>query len=130
MTDLRRVSAIMKDKDEAFFRELGARVAQARKDKRLTQVVLAERLGIAQQTLAHYEGGRLRIAASMLPALAEILDLSIDELLTGQASALHPGKRGPTPRLQQQLEAIARLPRAKQRVVAELLDAMLAQQSL
>jgi transcriptional regulator with XRE-family HTH domain len=128
MADLTRVSAAMKTKDDAFFQALGARVAQARKERGLTQVVLAERLGVAQQTLAHYEVGRVRVAADQLPVLADILDVSIDELLTGQATGRRPGKRGPASRLQQQIEAIAQLPRARQRVVSEVLDAMLAQQ--
>ena len=128
MADLRRVSAAMKDKDATFFRALGARIAQARKEKGLTQAVVAERLAVPQQTYAHYEVGRVRIAASMLPELADMFELTVDELLTGEASIRRPGKRGPTSRLQQQIEAVAQLPKAKQRVVAELLDAMLAQQ--
>lgn len=127
MADLNRISAAMKTKDDAFFQALGARVAQARKQAGLTQVQLAERLGVAQQTLAHYEVGRARIAADLLPILGDILDVSIDELLTGQTSPRRPGKRGPASRLQQQIEALAQLPKAKQRVVCEVLDAMLAQ---
>ena len=38
-----------------------------------------------------------------------------------------PGKRGPAPKFQKQLERIAQLPRAKQRVVIEMLDGVLAQ---
>jgi transcriptional regulator with XRE-family HTH domain len=127
MADLNRISAAMKTKDDAFFQALGARVAQARKQAGLTQVQLSERLGVAQQTLAHYEVGRARIAADLLPILGDILDVSIDELLTGQTSPRRPGKRGPASRLQQQIEALAQLPKAKQRVVCEVLDAMLAQ---
>ncbi len=41
-----------------------------------TQQQLADALGVAQQTLAHYEGGRSR-----LPALAQLLTLSFDELM-------------------------------------------------
>lgn len=117
----------MNSKDESFFKVLGARIAQARKDRDLTQVQLAEQLGIAQQTLAHYEVGRARIAASLLPALAAILDVSVDEMLIGQPAMRAPGKRGPASRLQQQLDAIAQLPKSRQRVVSEVLDAMLAQ---
>ncbi|MFN9107756.1 MAG: helix-turn-helix transcriptional regulator, partial [Betaproteobacteria bacterium] len=47
--------AAVNTKDESFFKELGARLAQARKKRGLTQVQLAATLGIAQQTLAHYE---------------------------------------------------------------------------
>ena len=50
----------MNTRDEQFFKELGARIAQARKDHGLTQQALAEQLGVAQQTLAHYEVGRAR----------------------------------------------------------------------
>lgn len=127
MADLRRVSAVMKDKDASFFKALGARIAQARKDKGLTQAVLAERLGVPQQTYAHYEVGRARIPASMLPELADMFDLSVDELLTGEPLERRLGKRGPASRLQQQVDAISQLPKAKQRFVVEMLDTVLAQ---
>ena len=123
-----RVLAAMNTKDEDFFKALGARIAQARKDRGLTQQQLADQLGVAQQTLAHYEVGRVRIAASMLPVLAEILEMSLEEILTGQPSARPAGKRGPASRLQQQLDAIGQLPKAKQKFVVEMLDTVLAQQ--
>lgn len=129
MAATERVLAVMSIKDEAFFKELGARVTQARKAQGLTQQQLADRLGIAQQTLAHYEVGRVRIAASMLPVLAEILDVAIDELLMGHPSTRAPGRRGPASRLQQQVDAISQLPRAQQRFVVQMLDTVLAQQS-
>ncbi|MDX1487525.1 MAG: helix-turn-helix transcriptional regulator [Acidiferrobacterales bacterium] len=56
--------------DKRFYQALGKRIAERRKAQGLTQVELAERLGISQQTLAHYEVGRLRVAVAMLPALA------------------------------------------------------------
>ena len=37
------------------------------------------------------------------------------------------GKRGPAPKIQQQLERVAALPKAEQRVIARVLDSMLAQ---
>ena len=89
--------------------------------------VFAERLGVSQQTLAHYEVGRVGVGAAMLPVLADILDVSIDELLVGQPTIRAPGKRGPASRLQQQVDAIAQLPKAQQRAVSEVLSAMLAQ---
>ena len=116
----------MATKDSAFFKALGERIAAARKERGLTQQQLADQLGIAQQTFAHYEGARARIAADLLPPLAELLDLSLDELLMGQPTVRLPGKRGPASRLEQQLDAIARLPKAKQKVVAEVIDSVIA----
>jgi transcriptional regulator with XRE-family HTH domain len=56
---------------------------------------------IAQQTYANYEVARDRPAVSMLPTLAQLFGVSVDELF-----GLHKngaGKRGPTPLLQKQL---------------------------
>ncbi len=127
MAIITTTSAIVNIKDERFFKELGARIAQARKDQALTQQQLAEQLGIAQQTLAHYEVGRLRVPASMLPVLAQVLRLTAEALL-GQSTA-QAGRRGPAPRLQQQIERISQLPKSKQRFVSEMLDTVLAQAS-
>ena len=116
-------------KDESFFKELGQRIALARKEHNITQVQLAATLGIAQQTLAHYEGGRLRLPASLLPALSQELQTPVDVLLGQPASAKAPAKRGPTPRLQQRLERLAQLPLPQQRLVMNMLDAALGQPS-
>ena len=117
----------MNSQDESFFKELGTRIAHARKDQGMTQVQLAERLGIAQQTLAHYEVGRVRMAASLLPTIADILDRSLDELLLGEPVMRKASKRGPASRLQQQIDAVAQLPKAEQRFVSKMLDNLLAQ---
>ncbi len=129
--------ATMNTRDEQFFKELGTRIAQARKDHGLTQNELAEQLGVAQQTLAHYEVGRARMPASMLPIVAKLLTLSLDELM-GQpvpraaratAGKSGSGKRGPASRLEQQIQAVAQLPKTKQQFVSQMLDTVLAQVS-
>ncbi|AWH87800.1 helix-turn-helix domain-containing protein [Limnobaculum parvum] len=120
-TSTTRILQAMNTKDEQFFKALGSRIAQARKEKQLTQTQLAEKLGIAQQTMAHYEGAKLKVSVSLLPLLAEILNLSIDELL-GLPSTHQTAKRGPASRLEQQIDVIAQLPRAKQKLVSEILD--------
>jgi transcriptional regulator with XRE-family HTH domain len=116
----------MNAKDEQFFRDLGERIANARKAHDLTQQQLADALGIAQQTLAHYEGGRSRPPISMLPELSQLLMLSFDELM-GKSVARRGSKRGPMSRLQQQIAAIEQLPKTKQQFVSQMLDTILAQ---
>lgn len=119
------IRTTVNSKDEHFFKALGARVAQARKARNLTQLQLCEQLGIPQQTLANYEGGHVRFPASMLPSLAQILGLSLDELLGQEPKK---GKRGPAPRLQQQIDRISQLPKAKQHVVMEMLEMVITSQ--
>lgn len=116
--------------ERAFFVELGSRIAAQRKDQGITQVQLAEILGISQQAMNSFEKGRRRVPVSTLPAIARALGSSLDALISNpQARAPHaaPKKRGPAPKIQQQLERVSALPKAKQRVIAQVLDSMLAQ---
>ncbi|MEM5425738.1 helix-turn-helix domain-containing protein [Paraburkholderia ferrariae] len=113
-------------KDELFFRKLGERIANARRAHGMTQQQLAEALGIAQQTMAHYEGGRSRVPASMLPTLADLLMFTFDELL-GSPAASPRTKRSSMSRLQRQIAAIEQLPKPKQQFVSQMLDTVLAQ---
>lgn len=112
-----------------FFIALGSRIAALRKARSITQVQLAEKLGISQQTLQSYECGRRRVPVSAMTAVAQHLDVSLDVLFDVPSKAATknaPAKRGPAPKWQQQMEQIATLPRAKQQVVMQMLDGLLA----
>lgn len=87
---------------------------------------MAAKLGVAQQTLAHYEVARIRMPASALPQVATLFSITVDELV-GHTQGRQHGKRGPAPKWQQQIEAIAQLPRTQQRFVTQMLDTVLAQ---
>lgn len=116
----------MDRRNRTFFRTLGERVTQLRKEHRLTQVQLADMLTLSQATITSYESGQRCIPADVLPRVATILGVSMEELTGTNAK---PSKRGPTPKFQHQLEQIARLPKAKQRFVVEMLDTVLHQAS-
>ena len=116
--------SVMTQDEKKFFRDIGARVAELRKEQGLTQEGLAELLGVSQQSVAAYEVGRLRIALSMLPKLAKVLGVSVESLLGEDQK---PAKRGPAPKLQLQMERISQLPKTQQRFVMQMLDTVLAQ---
>lgn len=121
--------------ERIYFQALGARIADARRNADLTQVQLADGLGISQPQLASYEVGRRRVPVSMLPKLARLLHTSVEALIgdtsdgdTAAAPVMQRRtRRGPPSRLEQQLDAIAQLPKASQRAVVQVLDAMIAQ---
>lgn len=117
----------MTQDEKQFFRQLGGRIASQRKEQGFTQAQLAGVLGLTQQMVASYEVGRRRVPVSLLPKVATALAVSVETLI-GQGRAT-PAKRGPAPKLQQQMERIQRLPRAKQRLVLQMLDGVLAQAS-
>lgn len=114
----------MATKEKTFYEALGRRIAERRRAQDITQVQLAATLGIAQQTMAHYEGGVSRIAVATLAQLATALNTTIEDLI-GAPAKRGTGKRGPAPKIQQQLEQIEALPKAKQRAIAQVLDSML-----
>ena len=107
--------AISKE-EKTFFVQIGTRIAQLRKAQNITQVQLAEWLDVSQQTINAYEVGRRRMSVSALPTLAHFLGVALDELI---AEDPKPAKRGPTPKLQRQMERIQELPKPKQRFVLE-----------
>ncbi len=107
-----------------FFNDLGARIAELRKSQNITQVQLAETLGVSQQTVTAYEVGRRRMPVSSLPVIARYLGTTVEELIGEKAP---PAKRGPTPKLQQQIERLNTLPKAQQQVVIKMLDGVLGQ---
>ena len=62
----------------------------------------------------------------MLSPLAKALGVTVEELMGEETP---PAKRGPAPKLLQQIERIQRLPRTQQRFVMQMLDTVLAQAS-
>jgi transcriptional regulator with XRE-family HTH domain len=124
LSDLNTDSMAISASERAFFTRLGARVAELRKARDITQVEIAQTLGVSQQTINSYEVGRRRIPVSALQMLARSLGVSLEELL-GEEDGTK--KRGPTPKLQQQIERILELPRSQQRFVMQMLDTVLAQ---
>ena len=109
-----------------FFISFGERVAQLRKAQGLTQVQLADLLAVSQQAVTAYESGQRRVPISTLPLLARTLSITIEELI-GVPPKRSSSKRGPAPKLQQQLEQLSRLPKTKQRLVSQLIESVLAQ---
>ena len=112
--------------ERAFFVSLGERIASLRRANDITQVQLAEALGVSQQTLQSYEVGRRRLPVSALPVVASTLSVSLEELFGASAKAAR-GKRGPASQLHQQIDAVAQLPKSQQQFVARMIEMALAQ---
>ena len=108
-----------------FFISLGERISLLRKAHGITQVQLAQVLGVSQQTVQAYEVGRRRIQVAALPVVASTLSVSLEELF-GQAKQAARAKRGPVSALRQQVERIEQLPKPKQKFVLEMLQTVLA----
>jgi hypothetical protein len=65
---------------------------------------------------------------AVLPAGHRPLPRGLHRELIGEPPSAAAKKRGPTPKIQQQMERIQRLPKAQQRFVMQMIDTVLAQQ--
>ena len=63
--------------------KIGRFIAELRKEKKMTQINLANKLGITDRAISKWENGRGLPDLSLLTPLCEILDVSINELLSG-----------------------------------------------
>jgi len=114
----------MTQDDKVFFKQLGKRIAELRKELGLTQAQLAGTLEISQQLIAAYEAGSRKVPASMLPTFAKLFAVNLEQLIGLEDK---PTKRGPASTLQRQIEQIGLMPRAKQQFVMEMLDTVIQQ---
>lgn len=64
--------------------KVGKFIAERRKKQNLTQVELAEKLCITDRAVSKWECGKSLPDASIMIELCEILDISVNELLTGE----------------------------------------------
>jgi transcriptional regulator with XRE-family HTH domain len=63
--------------------EIGRRISRLRKEKDMTQPALADKMGVSFQAVSNWERGASMPDIGKLPELAEILGVSVDELLGG-----------------------------------------------
>lgn len=65
-------------------KKTGRLIARLRKEKNMTQLNLAERLGVTDRAISKWENGRGLPDLSLIMPLCEILGISINELLKGE----------------------------------------------
>ncbi|MBQ8749265.1 MAG: helix-turn-helix domain-containing protein [Clostridia bacterium] len=70
------------------YNKIGNFIATERKAKKLTQVKLAEKIFVSEKTVSKWENGKGLPDTNSLPKLCEILDVSLNELLSGERIAV------------------------------------------
>ena len=64
--------------------KIGKFIAKKRKEKKLTQNELAEKLGVTDRSISNWENGKNMPDLSLFKPLCDILEISINELLSGE----------------------------------------------
>ena len=64
--------------------KIGQFIANCRKDKKLTQEQLAEKLNVSKNAVSKWERGICLMDMSLLKPLSEILGVSVNDILSGE----------------------------------------------
>lgn len=64
--------------------KIGKFILECRKSKKLTQSELAEKLGVTDKSVSNWENGRNMPDLSLFKPLCELLDISINDLISGE----------------------------------------------
>ena len=105
---------------------IGQRMARLRRERGITQVELAEMLGVPQPMISAYENGGLRLHGELIVELAGILDVSADQLLGLKETKNGAPKNG---RLLRKLQQLELLPRRDQQALMRTIEAFLQRAS-
>lgn len=68
--------------------KIGKFIAVCRKERGLTQVQLAEKLGVTDRAVSKWENAKSMPDSSIMLPLCEILGINVNELLTGEKIAM------------------------------------------
>ena len=105
----------------------GARLAALRKAAGLSQKDLAEHIGVAASNVGFWELHDKPPRSDLLPKLAKVLGVSIDDIL-GTVSRQKPSG-GPAGRAKRVLDNLSKLPRRQQQKIVDVVEALIAQKS-
>lgn len=98
----------------------GEHIYRLRLDAGLTQAELAKLIGENQQNVAFWERSEKPPRSDVLPKMAKVLGVSVEDLLRPQEAPRRRG--GPAGKLQLLFEEASALPRSQQERVVQLLQ--------
>ena len=64
--------------------KIGKFILECRKKKKLTQIELAETLGVSDKSVSNWENGRNMPDLSLFKPICEVLDITINDLISGE----------------------------------------------
>lgn len=107
----------------------GKRLAELRKNAGFTQRQFAAAVGISQRMVAYYETQTDQPPAHLLPIMADLFGVSVDQLL-GLKTPAKDGAKPKNPLLWRRFQQIEKLPLPERKQLLGVIDAMLDRHKL
>lgn len=108
--------------DEQQNQQIGMRIAELRRSRKLTQEALAEKLNVTTKHISHVERGCASLSVKALIELSRVFDCSLDYIIFGASAdkttsllpdtileILHSGQRSDIDRLNRYLQIYSEL---------------------
>lgn len=83
----------MKEPTAIDYAAIGARVRRLRKQRRMTQAELGSAVGLSAPFIGHIERGTRKASIETVLHIAQVLEASVDFLLTGVSAGMEPAAR-------------------------------------
>lgn len=101
----------------------GSHIHALREAAGLSQQQVADALGISQPAYALWERRDVAVRIDQLRTLSEVLGTPLEDLVNHTANAKRRG--GPQGRARQTFEDVSKLPRARQKKILDVVDALI-----
>ncbi|HBQ26802.1 MAG TPA: XRE family transcriptional regulator [Syntrophomonas sp.] len=72
----------------------GSNLSRIRKQKQISQAMLAKRIGKTQQTISWYESGRVYPSLKVVENIAQALGISVEQLIAENCMDISVFRRG------------------------------------
>ena len=100
--------------------QIGKNLTAIRKQRSITQVELAKKIGITQQTLSQYERGKRHLTVEMVIKIAQALNTSPDKFI--RLSAIPESKKAISLKITKRMNQIEKLDLLNQKVLLKTID--------
>lgn len=104
-------------------KQVGLLIREWRRENRLSQADLADRLGVSQGYVSQMENGEAFSTLSLLVALADLMEISLDELVGRNTNTTHPEPVPDTRTLHRLLDIILETPERDRAKLLSFLEA-------
>lgn len=111
----------VRNKPDKLYSEIGKKISKYRKELKITQLELAQKVGVSQQLITAFENGTRRIPLQTLKEIADVLYLDVRDLLPVKDDKHKPG---PSPKVKQQYEKLLELPEREQQLVLDMINTL------
>jgi transcriptional regulator with XRE-family HTH domain len=110
--------------------DFGKNLAQLRQARKLTQLQLADLVDVQPRLISRWETGETKPQFDHVVRLAEVLEVSLDVLMTGEKTAVMTAFDVGNKRLKELCRKVDRLPSEDQDVICHVMDSLIRKEQV